>query len=345
MTCLLLVLAFWGDDPYGPPIPLKIQPFDFQDEENPDTFIKNVRQVVSSGNDLYVIPFEDPVILQIKTDGSFVRRIGRGGQGPGEFGNYAPRSIAVDGPSLWALHSNGQRLFYFEKGEHVLDFRREHFQIAGAHSVFSIAFNQEHVVAQVFPGTRHLAAVYRFGGEKVRYLGDILPIEPKFLEVNPALNDTMWEWDGEHWYCLFVHRPILRKYGKDWSLVAEFQPMGPDIEAFEEKYAEAKKDPMWTYPKPHFRDFDVHGDHVYLMNEGTLYQVDKHTGKTLSRMIFHGRGVPTVNPDYADKLYFETFTILDSGTIVLADIYAILEHDLFKAQLPATSKSGVRPGR
>jgi len=110
---------------------------------------------------------------------------------------------------------------------------------------------------QVYPRTRKLAAVYNYGGERLSYVGDILKIEPEYLQFNKSLNNTYWDRDQNNWYCLFMYRPILRVFNKDFRLIRELTLQGPEIDEYEDKLYNKEKDPNFTTPWPHFTDFKV----------------------------------------------------------------------------------------
>jgi hypothetical protein len=199
------------------------------------------------------------------------------------------------------------------------------------------AFDNDRVLLQAHPSTGNLAYVYDYGGNLIKEVGKTFRVDRAYLAVNPALFSTMWDRDDEYWYCLFAYRPILRKYNKNFEKVAELFIDGPEIHAFEMRFAENKKDPNFSYPKPHFRDFEAFGAHVYLISDGTLYQINKKTGKTLSRTIFLGNP-QYINPEiHGKKLWFKDFAFLNDGTLVLAnDLH--FGHDLWTAKLPFLKK-------
>ncbi len=273
--------------------------------------------------------------MQIAEDGTFIRKIGKKGRGPGEWGYYAPRAIAVKNQSLLVLGPGRKTLFYHEAGQFIHSFKIKPYQIGGAGiPAYSFGFTHEEILIQAWPATRRLASLYDFSGEHKGYVGKILPVMPEYLKVNPAMNDTLWVRDKSHYYCLFVHRPILRKYDANHKKVAEFKVAGPEVDRYEEVFFKNKKDPNWTYPKPHFTDLKVFGGYLYLMCDGVLYQLDKQTGKVLTRTIFFGTGSLEHLNNKEHKLFFMFAAFFDSGKFVLGHRGLLPDHDLGTAVLP-----------
>ncbi len=319
---------------------LFVHPLDFQDEANPNTLMYGIYRIDTNGKELFILLRNEPGVIQIDAQGRFIRRIGRLGNGPGELGRYGCEAMAVEGQAVWLLKASYTDLFYFESGEFLQQFKVDSFQLPSQSWPPNFAFSQDDVVLQVYPRTQKLAGVYGYGGERRRYVGDILPIEIEFLRTNPALNNTYWDRDGDRWHCLFAYRPIWRVFDKDFELVKEFHIHGPEIEAFEEKYLKNKKDPNFSMPKPHFTDFKVIGGFAYLLSDSALYQMDLESGKTLNRVYFFGKGYEFEKHGTTpvDRLHFDAFAVLDSGTLVLANAGEIWGHDLWQVQLPFLNK-------
>jgi hypothetical protein len=313
---------------------VEIEPFDFQDENNPATYATGMKQIECNGSDLFISLLRRPVILQIETDGTFVRAIGKKGQGPGELGWHAVWAISVRGERLWALRDDLTLANYYENGNHMHTIRPSSYQFRGSRMVaYRFAFDNEHIVIQTHPGTGFLANVYDYNGNVRRQVGKTFPVRKEFLARNPSLYSTIWAHDGERWYCLFVHRPILRVFGKDFELEKEFILSAPEIEALEEVFYKNEKDPNWTYPRPHFTDIQVQGKDILIMCDGTLYQVNKETGEVLSRTYFFG-GKELREKHGIDSARLEYFAVNEENKIFLGISHFMFDHDLWTAQLP-----------
>ena len=326
---LILVIALLSQEIYR----VEVSPIDFQSDAVPETFVHGIKQLETDGVDLYLTALKQPTVLQIRTDGEFVRRIGSAGQGPGELGYFAPWSVAVDSPGLWILPSSLKHANYYEGEGYAHQIRLQGYQFRGSRMpAYSFAFNKDYVLVQAHPTTGHLAFAYRYDGAVHKKVGKILPIEPEFLKRNPALNSTLWRHDGERWYALFVHRPILRVFGPGFDLKNEFVLSGPEIEGFEETYFKNEPDPNWTFPKPHFTDFQVVGDSLLVICEGVIYQVDKGSGEVKSRTYFVGN--EKVKKEIGPRpIHFPLFAVV-KNQIYFAIPGMPWDHDLWTAELP-----------
>jgi hypothetical protein len=66
---------------------------------------------------LYVAQAQEATVVVLEPDGTLVRRIGRRGQGPGEF--LSPAGLGWRGDTLWVLDAASRRVSYFQAGLHV----------------------------------------------------------------------------------------------------------------------------------------------------------------------------------------------------------------------------------
>jgi hypothetical protein len=309
-------------------------PFDFQRDDLPATHTAGIKQIEFNGEDLLIPLLRRPSILQIRTDGTFVRAIGKKGSGPGELGWHATWAIAAKGQGLWVLRDDLSLLNYYEKGKYEISFRPKGYQFRGARlPAYRFAFDNEHVVVPVHPSTGFLAYAYDYGGSVRKKVGQILRIDTKYLARNPGINSTIWANDGTQWYCLFVHRPIVRVFDKHFELKKEFTVQGPEIEVFEAAFRENEKDPDWTYPKPHFTDMKIRGKDLFLLCNGVLYQMNREDGEVLSRSYFYGDKAfqKFIGNQRAE---FQFFALDGKQNIFLGMSHLLLEHDMAVARLP-----------
>ena len=304
---------------------IEVVPLDFQHDEKPQTHLKGIQGLSTNGDDLFLLDMYEPGVLQIKANGDFVRRIGGKGKGPGELGYHGSYAFSVHGESVWIRGDNGF-LNYYERGEFVIGFKPQPTQISPIRASFSFAFDENVVVYQAFPGTGRLAHLYDYGGTNTGGIGKVMPIEDQFLRVNPALNNTMWSQDDTYFYCLFLFRPVLRIFDKkSHKLVKELIISGPEVEMFEESYFEAKKSTRFTYPLPHFTDFQVHNGDLFLLCDGFLYHLNDKTGELKSRSLIWGK--PELTGYDGPKLFFPYFAITKGGEVFLAADGLDFHHD------------------
>jgi len=315
---------------------LYIHPLDFEDESKPESLYYGISRIDTNGKELFILLTQEPGVIQVQADGTFIRRIGRGGNGPGELGDFACSAMAVEGQSVWLLNASRTHLFYFESGVFRNSFKNESYQFHRHTVPANFTFNQDVVLLQVFPGSKKLAAVYNFGGERLRYVGDILLVEPEYLKINQSLNNTTWDQHQEKWFCMFMYQPIIRVFSREFKLIKELTPQGPEIDEYNEKYFQKKKDPNFDTPWPHVTDFKIFKGHGYFLSNAVLYQIDLETGETLHRVSFYGKGYEfeKYGETPMDRLHFYSFAILDSGVVVLANIDEVCGHDLWQVKLP-----------
>lgn len=72
---------------------------------------------VGPNGSLYVAQSHEATVVVLESDGTLVRRIGRRGQGPGEF--LAPAGLGWLGDTLWVVDAASRRVSYFRDGELV----------------------------------------------------------------------------------------------------------------------------------------------------------------------------------------------------------------------------------
>ncbi len=333
MTLFLLLFLFQEETVHKATIG---KPVLFQDESRPETFIQGFKQLESDGRYLYILRENDPSALVIKPDGSFVRNLGRSGQGPGELGSYGPVSLAVSGNAAWILRDDLKGLNYYENGAFVTSIRPKDY-MPGRTSLpgFSFGFNQNGVLLQAHPKSGHLAYFYGFDGKINREIGKTLPIEEEFLKVNPALNNTSWIKNENKWYCLFIYRPIIRVFNSSFKLEREINFTGPEIQLKEEKFFENKVDPNWRpFPKWYFSDFKIFKNSIYILCEEALYQLDKKTGALKSRTYFFlGQELRKIVDVPRGLFHYLAFT--DDGKLFLAHNALPFDKDgVWTADLP-----------
>jgi hypothetical protein len=313
--------------------------FKIQDENNPETHLSGVKQLESNGQDLFLLTIRQPGVLQFSGEGHFIRRIGRKGQGPGELGNRRSGAMAVNGESVW-IRTHLQ-MFLFHKGDFLHSFRFNSYQHTGSSGASrAFTFSPDHLIVQAHPSSRNIASVFNYDGSTHKMIGELASANPVYLKTNPALNFTVWTRDEDHYYCLFVYRPMIVVYNRDFEKVKELKLRGPEISAFEEKFLRNEPDPHFDYPKPHFTDIKTFRGHLYVMCDGMLYQLDKEDGQTLSRSIFIGNEAIWKERGEKRKLYYYHMAFLDDGTFFLCSSSEFYDAFLWKADLPFIAGKG-----
>jgi len=316
---------------------VELQPFDLTETESGAVYLGGVDQLESDGELLYIRDVQSPHILAVDASGRLRQTIGGLGGGPGEFRSN-PVAIALRGEALWVLSDGGRRASYFERGEFMLGFAVNSYNITIGSSANAFDFTNEAVAIPAHPSTGRLAAVYGYGGELQRLAGKIAPIDPEILRKNPAFNDTMWRRDGDHWYCLFQFRPTLLKFNRDFEQTAAFRLRGPEMEHREEAFEKFEPQGMSSIPPGHFTDIKFYRGDLFVMAPKALYQIDPQSGETLSRTYFIYRGEEGSRK--GRTVARMTMAFLKDGVVVLGHPALVGNHDLWKVRLPFLDNGG-----
>ena len=333
-VCLILFLAFLGFQDFQR---LGIVPFDFGDQNNANTYIKHLSQIEASGGLLYIREPTNPIIVVIDSKGDYVRTIGKAGEGPEELG-ASSQSFGVDGPSLWTMNGNMKFAHYYENGEHAHRIRIENYNrfINATDASLPIAFSRDSVIIPpLYRVDRSMAYVYGYDGE-IKYKVPAPFNSEKELRKNPAVNETFWFREGDIWYCLFKHKPLLYVYDKTFRLQNQFELEGPEIADHAEALKDFERKKRWDIPPPYFTDAKVFKGKVYALCKGALYQIDPKQGLVLQHTTFFLK-IPEIDEydlseDVNVQLFY--FALLENGTLVLGHPALMWGHDLWKVKLP-----------
>lgn len=328
---MLILFAVLG---FGDYIKLTAQPYDFQVENDPATYVKGSRIIDQIEDQVIFVPTNEPSVLLINPPSKEVVRFGKKGDGPGELGYGSVRAISPGTKSLWVL-DNKNRASLFVDAQFQTTFRIKSYLIGGdtPYTKPVFAHNDLFVVIPAYPAGMTLANVYDYSGEVVQKLGKILPIDPEMLQWNRAINDTAWRYLNGKWYCLFFYRPYIRIYNGQFELEKELLVAGPEVDFFEEIFQKMEPDPNFPQPRPHFTDFQVTKEHIYVMCKGVLYQMD-HTGKVVSRTGFYGNEKARKILGYSPLVGFPHAVVMKSGRVFLGVTGNYLDHDLWYADAP-----------
>lgn len=193
---------------------------------------------------VYVVDRRLRQILVVSPEGDVVGTIGRGGQGPGEFGR--PPGLAVRGEILWVLDLN--------RGVQALDLDGNYLAEYPVQGVFrDFAFGPGGGL--MFANSRvyrrgGLVAVLDEGGEEVALVGELVAPDATEWAFGPlreaVLQGTIPEEfrnhslpiagpDGTVWVFLQTEL-LLRRYGPEFRLLAEARLDIPEREAIMEHY-------------------------------------------------------------------------------------------------------------
>jgi len=326
-----LFLLFYLTNPFQKVI---VQPLDFQNDEDPITHVKGMRSLDKMGDFLVFVPKRDPSILLINPKSLVIRKIGGRGGGPGEFGVSHPWGVSSYNGSLWVLNHHREKVSLFVNESFQTSFKNRQYQLlAGPYMKYAFAHNDLFVVIPDYPASGHLANVYDYAGEIQMKVGEILPIDPEVLTYNPALNNTIWRYHAGKWFCLFVYRPTIKVFNDQFKLEREVTIVGEEVDLFEEKFHNQEKDKSHSEIPPHFTDFQVTGDRIYVLCYAVLYEMD-HQGKVLSRTGFYANDEAVERFGFRPRVHFNHAVVMENRRVYLGLWGAYLEHDLWYTDLP-----------
>ncbi len=312
---------------------IELKPFDFQNEARPDSLISGMLQLDTDGTNLFLIPNGSPTILEISLEKGFLRMYGGPGQGPGMLGSHQPKSISAQKGRFWTLDS---QMFaqYFEDGNHIIKWPVKSYNIARSRwGAKTMAFNRDHVVIPVHPLTRHLAAAYDYGGNRVKYLGEIYPIDHEMLMKNPGLNDTHWAQDEDFWYCLFKYWPRLLVFDQDFKMIRDIELRGPEIDIAQGIYHGDIPDIYEGPPLAWFPGLAAQDGYLYFSCRDALYKVSAKDFKTVSRFKFFSELFVREHDPNPNLKLIELFTVIGDHA-VLGWSHLPYDHDLWIADIP-----------
>ena len=309
-----------------------IQPFDFEVADDASTHVRGLWALYRQGDQILFVPMNEPCVLVIDPETKKVRRIGRNGDGPGEFGGGHPRALSSGVGSMWVL-DHKLRVSYFTDDVFHTSFKVKSYQIAAdSYPKYAFAHNESFVVIPAFPASGFLANVYDYSGQVVEKVGGRLPVDTEMLQWNPAVNNTIWRFLDGKWYCLFTYRPTIRIFSDQFELIKELQVIGPEVDIYEERFHRMAPDPNFPEVRPHFTDFQVTNTNIYLMCNGVLYRMD-HEGKVESRTGFFGNEEIVSEIGFKPRVEFTHAIVMKSGRVYLGVYGNYFDHDLWFVDL------------
>jgi hypothetical protein len=312
---------------------LELQPLDFQSAADGDFHLTGISQIESEGNRIYLRSSREPEIIVISPEGRLIQKIGGKGDHPAEFGHTGVLAMAVKDSLLWGIDIGRGHVRRFENGKYQESFRLASYKYSyAAVSSNLFAFSGDQIVIPNHPFTKGLATVYNAKGEIIREVGEPLPFFEELEQRIPGINDTLWDFDGKHWYSIHQFAPVVTVYTKDFQLKHQHQIESPVLTEAFVGMQEFHATENYNRPSPIINDAKMHNDKMYLMSQGCLHQIDPETGRVERLITFYGSG-----KDFAETtgsnvtLFF--FAFLDNGRIVLGHPAMLWNHDLWLADL------------
>ncbi len=330
LRLIVLIWISWtafGQDHYR----VRIHPLDVQFGQAP-FYLESLDQIETDGHQLYLRGVKNTEIYVISPSGTLLKQVGRAGQHPSEFGFSGVLAMAVEGPHLWAIDLEYQRVRLFTDGEYRRSFPLDSYNVyaqAATSNVFGFSPNQ--VVIPAAPKSRHLAAVYTYDGDLIQHVGEILPFSEEFASRVPGINDSFWLYRQGHWYSIHKYFPLVTRYDASFAVVDQFQVESEVVQQRLDYIVQFSS--THGYPAPIFTDAKFFGGDLFLMSDGYLHQLDLPSRRIRSITSFYGVGPGFQHLEHS-KLTLFSFAFTREGGLFLGHPALLWDHDLWSAELP-----------
>ena len=340
---LLLLLLFQAAYADHSGVVLRADEFNFEVEDNPNTFVRTINHLQVEGDLLYIMEWRDPRVLVLDKSGGFVARIGKTAKEKGE-GVMRMKSkgrFGVFGDLV--LIGVKEDVYAYRNFEYQYQFKVPGYNpfntIQPARE--SMPLSPEHLVVPAYPNKNHLALIYDLNGKRKQTIPVVLEDEDE-LKKNPGLNDTYWLYDRDkrEWWAVFKFQPLIMHYNQAFEPIGSIMVTGPHINEMNQALASFVRVEKSKVPQPYFYDAVLRKGKIYLMtggvseSTGVLYAVDLKSGETTGRarlQLFNAAGEPTRRFMMRKLAIFEDGTFLVShGQIMVPEMDSFLA----KGKLP-----------
>lgn len=213
---------------------------------------------------IYISLLKEQQILKFREGGEFITRIGRSGQGPGEF--QGPGKTFIWNNNLFVLDNFRRKLQIFDPQNNYLD----GFQTQKGYWDFAVTKSGLICGASIFrhrDNNLNQTDIINQKGELIRSFGQTVDFEHSYTVYNMtriAANDS------DEIYLAFFLWPIIRKFSLDGEFKAEYtidhKAMRENTE-FNRQYQKApKKSGQATTVKNVINDIELLGNVIYLLD-------------------------------------------------------------------------------
>jgi len=306
-----------------------IKPYYVQDETDPRTFFKGVKQVEIEGDLLYLRTTNGGRILVFQKDRTYSHSIGSKGQGPGEF-RHGIKGFAVYKSNVLAFES-GTKASLFHGSHYVRDIPLQGVQFSIDHlGSNAFAMDDSIFILHSHPRTRKLGLVYSSNGKVIKGVGDIFPIKEEILLKNPAYNDTIWVKGDDGWFAAFEYHPLILKFDKSLEKVGEFTFNSAVLEEWEERWGDFESEGRFSFPCELITDLKYHNGDLWAMCYGALLKIDSQKGNLLGEWHFFGKGSGF---NTANRLCLYAFDFFSDDQVVLNSQTDIWGTELWTAEV------------
>lgn len=316
---------------------LKVEPIDFTaDSARAGEGIPHTpKRAAASGGVLYVSSPQDGYMAVMDPSGKVHKKLGRRGDGPGEFRSGLIGLSAYGGSVFAFARAAPDRLLHFKNltFENELTIESHNLSLAGLNTN-RFGVSADHVVMPAHPATGALAFAYSRTDETHRPVGDLMynRTDQGMLAKNPAVNDTNWTFADGQWLALFRYLPLIQVFDASFNQTSAIQLEHPRLRWCENFLADAKPLSL-AFPRPLFHDMAYRDGYLYLLAPATLFRVSLAAGAIDRIYTFYGAGPAFENHDADMQLHFKFIAMLPGNEVLLGPGF-IWDHDVWKVRLP-----------
>ena len=181
--------------------------------------------VLPETDDITVFDEGNACLYVFSSEGEYIRKTGRPGEGPGEFNRLFPDDFFItsdDNGTIYVFNSSLQRMSLFSpEGKFIRTFRSEHsVDLRGTRSGMSVAHNGE--IVMNLPKSGCYVSVYSQTGELLREIGAI----DLYWDTNEQANRRFaqgfpFQDENGTYYVFLSYIPVVKLFDEAGHFIAE----------------------------------------------------------------------------------------------------------------------------
>jgi len=248
--------------------------------------------LVTNNNEIIISDTDDHCVVLFNTDGTFIRRIGRKGQGPGEF--IRPIKVSLWEDNLLVADSGNYRIQILTKsGECIKTYRFTESTLLGLDAHVFFTKQGDYYYGTNGLASSHLIVHCSIKGEKLEGFGDIFGEKKFYVDMSTDLIKKgkipnryknkvipVVEPKSRSLYCVHCSIPVIKKFSSKGKLLWEKHLDFPEFAQIKSNWIKLNKEapPKGSYNLEYWADADVNkeGDFFLLMrgsDQMTLLQI------------------------------------------------------------------------
>ncbi len=307
------------------------RPMDFQ-KGAVSTYLSSIHQVECDGERLYFRSLRDAQVLVTDLEGRMLMALGGTGEHPSEFGANGVLAISVSHGGISALDGGLRFIRFYENGRFISYLRLGSYNTRATHSTSNVfAFSKTHAVVPA-KDFSHLALAYPRGGGEAIPVGDLLEIGNEIEDAVPR-NATLWCFEDGLWYAAHKFFPMVTVYDERFQVVNQFQVQHALTDQYVSYLGDFKPNERFTKAQVLVSDFKAFRGSLYLMMQGTLFQVHSQSGAVQSRTIFIAEG-ETFGAADGHQIELPFFAFAEDGALFAVHPALLWNHDFWSVRLP-----------